>query len=167
MYSIVYEENTHPHPQTISRNDTNMFDLDEEKRRMREYAELMLTHGPKAKNEDEILLYSMIREVLDKGLEGSKTEGNSFSRGPFDSHHDVLQKTIRDLCHKKTRISDMFRFHSISTRIHSMMSTRMRSIAEKPEEGQHGADHREAVNKAIEKIDVRIICFEFTLTSLQ
>ena len=80
---------------------------------MREYAELMLTHGPKAKNEEEILLYSKIREVLDKGLGGSKTKGNPFtSRGPFDSHHEVLQRTIRELCHKKTRIRDKFPFHS-------------------------------------------------------
>ena len=124
---------------------------------MREYAELMLTHGPKAKNEEEILLYSKIREVLDKGLGGSKTKGNPFtSRGPFDSHHEVLQRTIRELCHTNTRIRDKFRFHSISTRI--------RSIEVRGD--QHSTDHHEAVHNAIEKVDVRIVFFRIHISSI-
>ena len=82
----------------ISQNDETMFDLDKEKHRMREYAELMLTHGPRAKSEEERLLYREIREVLDSELGGRTEKGVSFWQSPFDSHHDILEKTIRDLC---------------------------------------------------------------------
>ena len=123
----------------ISQNDETMFDLDKEKHRMREYAELMLTHGPRAKNEEERLLYREIREVLDSEL-GGRTEKGVW-QSPFDSHHDILEKTIRDLCESKV-FYGKFRFHSTSTKI--------RSIRAKEDET---SDRDGAIHEAIEKVD--------------